>query len=89
VALVSSYFFPRHQRVKGCSDEFSSLVQLLAGVSLFFFEDMTDNLQIKHSQPKNLLSECIRELRKIFKWSRDGNLLMLNPVKFMMLPIHR
>jgi hypothetical protein len=54
-ALVSSYLFPRHQRV-GCGDNFSSLTPLVAGVlqaSLIsplyfslFIDDMTNVLQM-------------------------------------------
>jgi hypothetical protein len=83
VALVSSYLFPRHQRV-GCNDDFSSLVPLVFGVSQgshisllcfsLFIDDMTDALEflkfhmfaddllIYHSRPRDLLSECIREM---------------------------
>jgi hypothetical protein len=69
-----------------------------------YIDDMTDvlefpkfhmyanDLQIYHSRPKDLLSECIREvnsdLRKIFEWS-CANLLRLNSAKSMVLPIYR
>jgi hypothetical protein len=46
------------------------------------FHILSDDLQIYHSQPRDLLSEC--------NWKvNSGNLLKLNPAKFTMLPICR
>jgi hypothetical protein len=56
------------------------------------FHMYADDLQIYHSRPKDLLSDCIREvnsdLRKIFEWSR-ANFLRFNPAKSILLPIYR
>jgi hypothetical protein len=45
------------------------------------FHMYADDLQIYHSRPKDLLSECIQEV--------NSDLSKLNPAKCMMLPIYR
>jgi hypothetical protein len=52
----------------------------------------TDDLQIYHSRPRDMLSEYIQkvncDLHKIFEWSRV-NFLRSNSAKSMVLPIYR
>jgi hypothetical protein len=56
------------------------------------FHKYADDLQIYHTRPRDLLSECIQEvnsdLRKIFEWSH-ANLLRLNPSKSLVLSMYR
>jgi hypothetical protein len=62
----------------------------------------TDNLQIYHSWPRDMLSECIQkvncDLRKIFEWSRvnflrwnsakpTGNIYWIGPLPVLYLNI--
>jgi hypothetical protein len=97
-ALVSSYLFPRYQKL-ACGNDVSPLAPLVAGVPLcfsLFIDDMTkvlefskyhmyaDDLQVYHSQTREMLFECIREvnsyLSKVFEWSFAYS-LKLNPSK--------
>jgi hypothetical protein len=88
---LSSYLFPRHQRV-GCGGDFSSLAPLFrhSVFSLFIddkidvlefskFHMYADDLQIYHSWPRDLPSECIREVNMyVYKAKNLGVTLNYN-----------
>jgi hypothetical protein len=100
--LLLSYIFPRHQRI-GCDVPqgfpisplcFSLFIDDMTDVlELSKFHMYADDLQIYYNRPRDLLSECIREvnsdLRRIFEWPRGprANLLRLNLAKSMVLPV--
>jgi hypothetical protein len=84
--LISSFqsgFQPSHSTM-------SAFVRFFDGIRLNLELNQSTILvlQTYYSRPRNMLSECIREvnsdLRKIFEWY-PTNLLRLNPAKSMVL----